>query len=128
MFTNVGYQGYSYKLVFLNTLRYCMIWESNDIHTIRFSIYANVIVDTHWIVNKTYLQVRGYKLNISAFNNEGSTVSNKAGYPLQTDSNTSFDVPWFFAIWMGIRMVKMYFDPVISIHAKNNTILVIVES
>ena len=80
------------------------------------------------MVNIMYLQVRGYKLNISAFNNEGSIVSNKAGYPLQTDSNTSFDVPWFFAIWMGIRMVKMYFDPVISIHAKNDTILVIVES
>ena len=95
---------------------------------IRFSIYANVIVDTHWMVNVTYLQVRGYKLNISAFNNEGSTVSNKAGYPLQTDSNTSFDVPWFFASLIGIKIDRMYFDPEITIHAKNNTILVIAES
>ena len=110
--------------MFLNALRYCMIWVPNDIHTIRFSIYANKIVDTHWMVNIMYLQVRGYKLNISAFNNEGSIVSNKAGYPLQTDSNTSFDVSLFFASLIGIKMDKMYFDPEITIPAKNNTILV----
>ena len=70
-----------------------MICTQSDFQFVHLCTYANVIVDTHWIVNVTYLQVRGYKLNISAFTNEGSKVSNKAGYPLQTDSNTSFDVP-----------------------------------
>ena len=80
------------------------------------------------MLNITYLQVRGYTLNILELKNEGSKVSNKAGYPLQTDSNTNCDVPWFLASLIGIKMDKIYFDPVIVIPATNINILVIVES